>query len=242
MKRLTTMLLLPTLAIAGGQAVFAYRDAKGDVTLQAGSGRFEQGADGVQKFFAKSNVDLRSRLQNIRMQAQAIAVAVIQNKAGKSELKSAHASGGVTIAKTGTSGQSTVESSGADATMSGDVADVVLTGPTRLRSSGGKGGSVYATGSGGTARLDTRAKGGSGLKGAMLGGPVRVEATQSGGGKLIATGSRLTADDGMRALTLSGNVKVDGSKSGAFGSLQNVSKVTLHLNEKGEVQSIQVNS
>lgn len=241
MNRQTFLIAFLVAGAAMGQALFSYRDAKGDITLQAKGGRFEQGGNGVQRFFAQGNVDLKSRLQGLRLQGQSIDATAVQGKSGRSELRDSHARGSVRIEKSGAGGQSVVTCSSADVNMVGKLAEAKLSGATTIRSSGGRGGTVTATGSGGSASFDTEATGGSGLRNAELYGPVRIEATQPGGGRLSARGSRLIAGAGMRSLELSGNVSVDGSKSSSFGSLQNVSRVTLRLNEKGEVQSIQVN-
>ena len=217
-----------------GQATFTYRDRTGDLTITAKGGLVEQPKAGQLKLtLTGSPVVLRSRSDGLELRAPRL-VCNATSVGGKTNLKAATASGGLTVTRAG--GTSTSSSGTYTATEAGGQLD--LRGNVRLVDRGQRNRDMMVvTGSNGTALLGDR-----GVERATLAGPVRATIVQQGGGTVVATGSRMMLNRAATPATivLAGNVSIKGSGQNTLGEIQGADRAVLTLNTAGEVRSVRI--
>lgn len=227
------------------QSGMTFRDRAGNVQISALEGRADR-AQGRLNLTGK--VVAIQKNEGLEIKADEVDVWVT-DPSKQSQISKATAKGAVQLTKkvTGPSGsQSTVMQCG-NATYTGGAKEslVLLQDKVTLRSlRSARNETMVATGQRGTARLENGVKGTgpSGLKSAELTGGVKVtiSAVEANGttSKLVATGGRLLVDEtGDRAtITMLENVQMEGD--GAYGiRINRARRVTMQLNEKGEVVS-----
>ena len=230
--------VLPILilsALVAAQSVFTYSDLKGDLSIRSKDGQGTMLEDGY-RFDLKGSVTVSSKSRRFTLQANQVQANIGKGASSTSpnELKTAKASGNVSITQTAPGKSSTLQSNSATYTAKGTKSLVQVTGSVRLKNTdAGKREVLTATGSSGSATLNPSSA--RGLEQATLNGPVKVEIIQSGtqASRVVFTGGKMTFAGST--VTLTGNVKATGSGASRFGNLSNVDSLTVHLNDKGEM-------
>lgn len=233
-------MIIPGLAMA--QSTFTFTGSKGDFSIRARDGKGEPIKDGW-KFDLEGAVVITSRKDRFTLSAPKVTatVAAVQGSSSASQVKTARATGGVKVTQSTASSTANLQSQTATYTAGARTSTLLVQGSVRIQSiDTQKRETLVATGTSGTAILNPGAK--RGMDSATLNGPVRVEIVQAGSsrGKAVFTGQRLTMNQNQ--VTLTGNVKATGTGSAQFGDLSNVDRVTVDLNDKGEMSRFRFQS
>jgi lipopolysaccharide export system protein LptA len=224
-------------AFAAAQSKFTYRDASGNLIVNAAGGRVVRLEDGF-RLTLQGQVSLTSKSQGVTLKA----ASVQSDIAGQStlQLRTLTASTGVDFLKA--DGTRTTRITASKATYTAGANDtILLTGPTRLTSSDtSKGQSLIANGSRGKATIDAQGADKARLISAELVENVSVtlrEARSEGAiSSMVVTGQRLEIVNGTSpTITVRGGVKIVGQGANNIGSFTNLSKAIFTLNGAGEV-------
>ena len=232
-------MIIPGLVLA--QSTFTFVGSKGDFAIRARDGKGAP-VQGGWKFELEGSVVINSRKDRFTLSAPKVTAIVATTSGGTaSRVKSARATGGVNVTQTTPNSTANLQSQTATYTAGTRTSTLQIQGSVRIQNvDTQKRETLVATGASGTAILNPNSK--RGMDSATLNGPVRVEIVQAGasGGKAIFTGQRLTMSQNQ--VTLSGNVKATGSGSAQFGDLSNVDRITVDLNDKGEMSRFRFQS
>jgi hypothetical protein len=248
MKTISSILVagcLATLGLASDQ--FHLEDTTNHYSLDARSGAAGMLDSKTKRYPFRLKGNAIAQTLQIQLLAETMQGVLGPNPAlgGQVSLLSATATGTVKAIRTVHIGNglrvSTLTGSSATFSAAGAEGHVVLQSPVSLTDTNpAKKTTLVATGKHGTATLDLRAKAkGSGLLDAKLDQDVRVDIVQSDGkGHLLAFGNTMTLNNRTPSpvLSLSGDVRVSGSKDSSFGSAK-FQRFTMHLNDRGEVSS-----
>jgi hypothetical protein len=245
MKRLLPLLLVASAALAQSPG-FQYRDAAGNLSVQATDGRAERTVGGF-KFVLRGRVVTSERDQGLELRADQLEVDAV-SAAKETRIRDAVATGSVRMTKavTTSNGEQVTIIDGSRANYRADASKptVQVAGPVTVVSRrSARRETMRATGGRGVAVLDpgTKGRGPSGIQRAELTGSVvlNVEAVEPDGSvsKLKATGGRLIVDEREQpTVTILDNVQMDGQ--GAYGfRLRNMRRVVMKLNDQGQVTS-----
>jgi len=225
-------MILPLLSFS--QSIFSYSDAKGDLSIRAKDGQGILSAGGYE-FDLKGSVAISSKTRQLVLTASRVKASIGKSPGSDApnELKKATASGGANIVQSASGKSSRLQAGTATYTVQGSGASVQASGSVRIVNvDSGKRETLTATGTSGTARLDSKSP--RGISSATLNGPVRVEIVQSAGSasRVVFTGRKMTLSGNQVSLT--GNVKASGAGASRFGNLSNVDSLTVTLNDRGE--------
>ena len=245
-----------TLAVlAFAQSMFEYTDAKGKIVLRSKTGLLTLPKENFYHFDLRGNVSVTSKNEGVTITAAQSEGDIGQAPNSKeSEVQRATASGGIKLVRTASKapgGVTTLTGSSMVYNNRGTESFVTVNGSVHITSTNPKKHQILdATGSNGDATLLSESKGKDDpLRMANLDGNVKVTVNQAAvAGKpqahIVATGRHLNVDNTSKPmkLTLTGGVKMTGSQGGQFGSLSNVDKVEITVNEKGEMLDFKAGS
>jgi hypothetical protein len=234
--RISTLLVLA--ALGARQGVFTYADRAGNMSAHAKNAKALQLPGPVYRFSLAGEVSVQSKSQGLQLRASKATINVRPTKVGgRNEIDSAVADGSVVIVRTSAAQVTTLQTNHATFARSGSAGTIDLSGSVTVTSKA-NGKYIVVTGSNGKVLLDMTPGATRPMKEASLSGGVHTTLVQSDGSKLDATGQRLTLNN--TTATLSGHVAIKGVGASSLGTIQNVSRAVLNLNEKGEVTSFEV--
>lgn len=232
------------------QTRFRYTDPAKNVEVQANRARVDNASQQTSQLLVQGQVDITSRSQGLRIQANEVRCEIGTVKANTKEIRKATATGSVKMSKTVTNarGRQLTEISGSKADMVADPkgSTVNMAGPVGIRSSDDrKRVNLSATGSSGIAILEPGSATGltNGLREATLAGPVKIDMLQAGRAgqkgearaEAKANRMRLVARKDGSTLTLLGNVEIHGRGASDIGDTTGLSKAIFEFNAAGEV-------
>lgn len=240
MKTLALGVVLAAFGLA--QQEFVFTDPSKNVEVRGKSGTFSLEAGPTYRFDLRSGVRAIVRDQGLEFTAQRVQ-GVTAKSGAKGALKRATATGGVKVVKSSAGTRTELTGDTAIYALKGAVSSLDLSGPVRITQiTAAKSESLLATGTSASAILAAGRSASEPMRSATLKGPVAIDATSrvAGGGveKIHAKGSRLDVDNTTvpAKLVLSGAVEIHGKQ---YGDARGLSKVTMLLNSRREVVSIQ---
>jgi hypothetical protein len=250
MKTLSFVALAAVAALALGQSaqkefVATDRAKNFEVRGQSVAGFLMDGR--VTKATVKGSVSVKSQSQGLGLTANQVDLEFgsIAGKPAANELKSATATGNVILTKTANNRNTIIKGTRCDFIHGSTDSTIKMAGPVQLTDNNARNQqAILATGNTLTASLIPNNSGTrGGLRTTTLEGSVRVLVTQAPAAgqpadRLTATAARMVLNNTANpaTVTLTGNVNIDGD---SFGTLQNMNRVVLALNEEGQVTRVE---